>query len=125
MEILTIIFLILLLVVVILIVLYLMTKRELDELKKINEKLRFDYRSKVVKHGKNWENFVPFMPDFEKIANKDNFVFLGMPIDGISFDDDNIKFIEIKTGTSQLNQKQRKIRDMVRDKKVKWHELRY
>jgi len=48
-----------------------------------------------------------------------------MPIDGISFDDDSIKFIEIKTGTSQLNKKQRKIRDLIKNKKVEWHELRF
>lgn len=117
--------LLLFLIILILVVLYLLTRKELSKLKKANEKLQFDYRSKVVKHGKNWENFVPFMPDFEKVANKDNFVFLGMPIDGVAFDEDNIKFIEIKTGDSQLSKKQKNIKKMVEDKKIKWFELRY
>ena len=47
-----------------------------------------------------------------------------MPIDGISFDDDGIKFIEIKTGKSQLNQKQKQVKDHVQKKNVEWIELR-
>lgn len=116
---------IVILLVIIFVYLYLVTKRELEELKRIHEELTFAYRSTVVKHGKNWENFVPFMPEFEKIANKDNFVFLGMPIDGVSFDEDAIKFIEIKTGKSNLSTKQKAIKRLVEDKKVQWHELRY
>lgn len=91
---------------------------------KINE-LQFNLRSKAVLHGKNWEQFVPFMQEFEKIAKKENFTFIGMPIDGICFDEDAVKFIEVKTGSSQLSAKQRRIRDMIKDKKVEWHELRF
>lgn len=116
---------IIVLLAIIFIYLYIVTKRELEELKKIHGELKFDYRSAVVKHGKNWENFVPFMPEFERVANKDNFVFLGMPIDGISFDEDAIKFIEIKTGKSNLSIKQKAIKRLVEDKKIRWHELRY
>lgn len=121
----TIIFFFLLLLIAILFFIYFITRKELEMLKQVNEKLKFDYRSAVVKHGKNWENFVPFMPEFEKIANKDNFVFIGMPIDGISFDEDFIKFIEIKTGKSTLSQKQKDIKRMVEEKKVRWYELRH
>ncbi len=90
--------------------------------KRISE-LRFSIRSQSVKHGKNWENFVPFMNEFRKYADKNNFVFIGHPIDGIAFDDDAIKFIEIKTGKSSLSSKQRKIKEMIKQKKVKWIEL--
>jgi len=87
--------------------------------------LEHDHKSLFVKHGKAWEHFVPFTDDFAKIANKENFRFLGTPIDGISFDDDAIKFIEIKTGTSELSGKQKKIKKQVQEKKIEWHELRY
>lgn len=83
----------------------------------------FDNRSIHVKHGKHWENFVPFMKDFP--GDKGNFRFIGNPIDGIIFDDDEIKFVEIKTGKSQLNDRQRKVRDLVEKKRVSWKELRY
>ncbi len=92
-------------------------------LKKRISELRFSIRSQSIKHGKNWENFVPFMDEFKKYAEKDNFVFIGHPIDGIAFDDDAIKFIEIKTGKSSLSPKQRKIKEMVKEKKVRWVEL--
>ena len=65
------------------------------------------------------------MDAFGKVAKRENFVFIGMPIDGISFDDDGIKFIEVKTGKSQLNTKQKQVRDHVQKKNVEWIELRF
>lgn len=87
--------------------------------------LEFTYKSTAVKHGQHWEQFVPFMEDFSKVATKENFVFIGMPIDGISFDADAIKFIEIKTGKSSLNKKQQQVKQHVQDKQVQWIELRF
>jgi len=89
------------------------------------QETRFTYQSTAVKHGQHWEQFVPFMDDFTKVAQRENFVFIGMPIDGISFDDDGIKFIEVKTGKSQLNQKQRHVKQQVQQKNVQWIELRF
>ncbi|MBS3142360.1 endonuclease [Candidatus Woesearchaeota archaeon] len=86
---------------------------------------QFKLQSANVRHGKSWEQFVPFMPEFEKIASKDNFMFLGNPIDGIAFDEDAIKFIEFKTGTSRLSPKQQRIKKQIEEKNVEWHELRY
>ncbi len=116
---------ILLLLLLFFVLMYFITRKQLKKLEGIYAELDFKHRSIQVKHGKAWEDFVPFMPEFEKIANKDNFVFIGMPIDGIAFDDNAVKFIEIKTGKSQLSQKQRNVRDLVKDKKVEWHELRF
>ncbi|MDO8556242.1 MAG: Holliday junction resolvase-like protein [Nanoarchaeota archaeon] len=87
------------------------------------EQLHSDYRSMYVKHGKNWEHFAPFMNDFP--GNKENFRFLGTPIDGVIFDDNQITFVEIKTGTSRLSEKQEKVKKLVEEKKVRWKELRY
>ena len=47
-----------------------------------------------------------------------------MPIDYISFGDEEITFIEVKSGNSQLNKKQRHIRDQVKSKLVAWKEIR-
>ena len=80
-------------------------------------------KSKEVKFGKSLEHFVPFTKDFP--ADKEKTVFLGMPIDFIAFDDNIIRFIECKTGQAQLSPKQQRIKRLVEEKKVEWHELRY
>lgn len=115
-----------LVIVIACLVYYILKQRKNSlELKKECKKVKSDYRSLYVKHGKHWEQFVPFMKDFAEVASKENFCFLGMPIDGICFDEDAVKFIEIKTGKAGLSQKQRKIRDLVKNGAVKWIELRY
>ena len=49
---------------------------------------------------------------------------MGKPIDYISFGDDEITFIEVKSGNAQLSSKQRHIRDLVKGKMVSWKEVR-
>jgi predicted Holliday junction resolvase-like endonuclease len=111
-------------IIIAIITFYILIRIVINQNRKINE-LEFKLRSTSVKHGQNFEQFVPFTKEFEKIANKENFVFIGKPIDGIAFEDDAIKFIEIKTGKSGLNESQRKIKDNVKNKKIEWHELRF
>ncbi len=79
-------------------------------------------RSTSVTKGKIVEHFAPFMlPD---ILNPDEIVFIGSPIDLISFtdidnkDDISIDFLEIKTGNSSLNKKQKLIREAIFSKRV-------
>ena len=116
---------ILILLVLLLSTLYYITKRKLDLVLDSYSGLHHDYLSKAVKHGRNWEQFAPFMEEFSKISNKENFCFLGQPIDGISFDNDSIKLIEFKTGNSQLSKKQKYIKHLVENKKVSFHEIRF
>lgn len=116
---------ILLLIIAILALLYYLARKEIKELRLMHAELKHDYISKSVKHGQHWEQFMPFTKEFEKIANKEDFSFIGQPIDGIAFCNDSIKFIEFKTGNSQLNSRQKAIKSLVQDKKVSWHELRY
>lgn len=113
--------LILLVIAMSLLVVYLIIK--LLDMNSRLKKAGFDYKSMYVKHGKNWENFAPFMKGFP--GNKENFRFIGNPIDGVIFDDDEIKFVEIKTGKSNLNEKQKRIKSLVDNKKVRFHELRF
>src|SRR3989344_4077635 len=107
--------------VICLILLYL----RLSSVQRHLEEITFSYKSAAVKHGQHWEQFVPFMDAFTQVAQRENFVFIGMPIDGISFDDDAIKFIEIKTGKSQLNQKQKQVKEHIQKKNVEWIDLRF
>ena len=96
--------------------------KELNILKELHKELRFSHKSKAVKHGQSFEQLFPFMSSYPFDSN--NFRFIGYPIDGISFEEDSIVFVEFKTGSSQLSKKQRKIRDLINSKKVKWKEIR-
>jgi predicted Holliday junction resolvase-like endonuclease len=79
-------------------------------------------RSTSVSKGKIIEHFAPFM--LPNILNPDEMVFIGSPIDLISFtnidtkDDISIDFLEIKTGNSSLNKKQKLIREAIFNKRV-------
>ncbi|MBO0358081.1 hypothetical protein J0X19_09015 [Hymenobacter sp. BT186] len=84
-------------------------------------------RSQAVILGKVTEHLVPFQKDFP--FNPKEARFVGSPIDIIVFDgidnEDivNIYILEIKTGSSSLNKRQRLIRDAVINKRVHWREL--
>ena len=85
-------------------------------------------KSQAVTLGKVTEHFIPYLPDF--VYNPKDARFLGSPVDFIVFDGlndgeiKNIVFIEVKTGTSALTSRERRIRDAVQCGKVQWIELR-
>lgn len=79
-------------------------------------------KSSEVRLGCIAETLAPFLDQFE--FDPEDCTFLGKPIDYISFGKDNITFIEIKSGKSQLNSRQRQIRDQIKDKLVAWKEVR-
>jgi predicted Holliday junction resolvase-like endonuclease len=79
-------------------------------------------KSSEVRLGGIAETLAPFLDQFE--FDPENCTFLGKPIDYISFADDEITFIEVKSGNSQLNSKQRHIRDQVKAKLINWKEIR-
>ena len=68
------------------------------------------------------------MPDF--VFNPKDARFLGSPIDFVVFDGLNegevkrVVLLEVKTGMSALNTRERKIRDAVQSGKVEWMEIR-
>jgi predicted Holliday junction resolvase-like endonuclease len=96
--------------------------KKLFSLRATIERLKFEKGSQSVKYGKMTEQFIPFMEKFP--FNPEQFHFLGSPIDGILFDEDQIIFCEFKTGQSALNQRQRQIKQLVKEKAVKWFEFR-
>ena len=79
-------------------------------------------KSSEVRLGNIAETLAPFLDQFE--FNPEHCTFLGKPIDYISFGTQGITFIEIKSGKSQLNKKQREIRDQIKNKLVFWKEVR-
>lgn len=84
--------------------------------------IAFKKSSLASKYGKMTEQFMPFLKDYPYEAQ--NFRFLGTPIDGVQFNDDKIVFIEFKSASSQMSQKQRQIADLVWQKKVEFEEHR-
>jgi predicted Holliday junction resolvase-like endonuclease len=85
-------------------------------------------RSRAVILGKVSEHLVPFFPGFQH--NPKDARFLGTPVDFVVFDglDDGevrrITFVEVKTGSSSLNTRERQVRNVVKQRVVEWEELR-
>ena len=107
------------------IILFLVVLFLLSKLKTIEQRfseLKFSKSSQSVKYGKMTEQFIPFIKDFP--FNSENFRFLGNPIDGVIFEEDKIIFAEFKTASSQLSQKQRRLKELVESKKVEWFEYK-
>ena len=78
-------------------------------------------QSLSVKYGKMTEQFLPFLEAYS--YDEQNFRFLGNPIDGVQFEDDKIIFIEFKAANSKLSQKQKKIKELIENKKVFFEEF--
>ncbi len=96
----------------------------LKDIKAEIKDLKHRMKSGEVRFGKSWENFLPLMKVFRKRHNPENFRFIGSPIDGISFDENEIVFVEIKSGRSNLSTKQRNVKQLVEQKKVRWEEYK-
>lgn len=86
------------------------------------DNLKFQKSSLSSKYGKMTEQFMPFLKDYP--YDPQNFRFIGSPIDGIQFDHDKIIFIEFKTNSSRLSERQRQVAELVFQKKVVWEEHR-
>src|SRR5882724_5875879 len=85
-------------------------------------------KSRAVILGKVSEHLVPFFPGFQH--NPKDARFIGTPVDFVVFDglDDGevrgITFMEVKTGSSSLNTRERQVRNVVKQRAVEWEELR-
>lgn len=86
------------------------------------KKVTSQKKSSEVRLGNIAETLAPFLDQFE--FDPEYCTFLGKPIDYISFGLDEITLIEVKSGNSQLNSRQRKIRDQVKAGSVSWKEIR-
>ena len=103
-------------------------KKLADETKKLEEetesrkKTLSQKKSSEVRLGHIAEKLAPFLDDFT--FDPEDATFLGKPIDYIVFEEEIITFVEIKMGKSQLSTKQRRIRDLIKNKHVGWKEIR-
>jgi len=95
---------------------------QLNEEIQNRKKITSQKKSSEVRLGGIAETLAPFLDQFD--FEPEECTFLGKPIDYISFADDEITFIEVKSGNSKLNSKQRHIRDQVKAKLVSWKEIR-
>lgn len=85
-------------------------------------------RSARVLSGKTLEKLVPFL---EKFPHDPHDVrWLGNPIDLVIFDGcssqnpNQIVFCELKSGDSKLTKTQKRIKELIEAKKIKWEEFR-
>lgn len=106
-------------------------EHKVEEFLKVEEeKIRRDAieRSARTLSGKTLERLVPFLERFPYDAH--DIRWLGDPIDLVVFDGyskDNLEkivFCEVKSGESKLTAGQRRIRELIEDKKIKWEEFR-
>lgn len=95
---------------------------DLEEQKDLKTKVTSQKKSSEVRLGHIAETLAPFLDQFE--FEPEECSFLGQPIDYISFGQDEVTFIEVKSGNSQLSSKQRRIRDQILEGKVAWKEVR-
>jgi predicted Holliday junction resolvase-like endonuclease len=99
-------------------------------LEKEEERIRRDAieRSARALSGKTLEKLVPFLENFPYDAH--DIRWLGDPIDLVVFDGyakdnpEKIVFCEVKSGESKLTPGQKKIKELIENKKVKWEEFR-
>lgn len=110
-------------IVGIIIIFFILLCYHVIDIKKINKKLKDNYdkllsqkKSSEVRLGKIGENMAPFFGSWPFDPN--NFKFLGNPIDGISFEEDAVYFIEIKTGKARLTESQKNVKRLVKEGKV-------
>jgi len=97
-------------------------EEKLLEEQEAKKKVVHQKKSSEVRLGHIAETLAPFLDQFD--FEPEECSFLGQPIDYISFGNENITFIEVKSGNSQLSSKQRKIRDQIENGKIKWKEVR-
>ena len=85
-------------------------------------KLLSQKKSSEIVLGQVAEKLVPFTDLFSHDPQRAS--FLGNPIDFVVFNDDEVVFVEVKSGNSKLTAKQRKIKKVVQAKKVRWEEIK-
>jgi predicted Holliday junction resolvase-like endonuclease len=84
-------------------------------------------KSAEVRLGKIAETLAPIMNDFPIDIQKSgtSTIFLGQPVDFLHIDpEQGITFIEIKSGDSRLSPSQRRIKELVKNRQVRWVDYR-
>lgn len=94
-----------------------------DEIEK-NRVIISQKKSSETRLGQMTEHLVPFLDGFTHDPKDCH--FLGMPIDLICFDFDQgkITFIEVKTGNARESERQKKIKNMIKEGRVYYERFR-
>lgn len=85
-------------------------------------------RSRSVLGGQFSEQLAPYLPHFPYAPTEVR--FLGKPVDFIVFKGmdnhsiDEVIFVEVKSGCSGLNERERSLREAIMQKRVSWQEYR-
>jgi len=85
-------------------------------------------RSRSVLAGQFSEQLAPYLPDFPFKPTEARFI--GKPIDFLVFqgmdekDINEVVFVEVKSGKANLNAHEKKLKDIIKEKKVRWMEYR-
>jgi predicted Holliday junction resolvase-like endonuclease len=108
-----------LLVIILLLIIDIYKKNNLIEcIRDSYSRLLSQKKQSEIVTGQVSEKLAPFLEEFKHDPQKSQFI--GQPIDFIVFEDDEVVFVEVKSQNSQLTSKQRRIRDLVKNKKVRW-----
>ena len=97
-----------------------------DALPKIREEAI--QRSRSVLAGQFSEQLAPYLPDFPFKPTEARFI--GKPIDFLIFHGmdeksiDEVVFVEVKSGKATLNAHEKKLKEAIDKKKVRWFEYR-
>lgn len=100
------------------------TNKELDFEKTNNKKILSQKKSSETKLGQISEHLAPFLDECP--YNPKHMHFLGQPIDFIVFDEDEdeIVFLEVKSGGSKESKKQKQIKNMITEGRVYYEKMR-
>jgi len=104
---------ILLLLSVILLVLYVREMRRAMKLEREKQSL-------AVRFGMATEQLSPFLKKYDP----EKFRFIGSPVDGIHFGEKEITFVEFKTGSSRLSENEKRVKQLVDRKRIKFEIVR-
>jgi len=85
-------------------------------------------KSRAVLSGQFSEQLAPFLPNFN--FNPTECRFIGKPVDFLIFkgmdnkEIEEVVFVEVKSGDSKLSPVEKNLKDVVKNKKVRWEEYR-
>ena len=85
-------------------------------------------KSRSVLRGLFSEQLAPYLPDFPYSPTEVRFI--GKPVDFIVFEGmdekkiNSVKFVEVKTGSSQLSQQEKELKNAIEARKVSFEEYR-
>lgn len=104
----------------------LLVKKELEETLSAKDlqyqTLLSQKKSSETRLGQITEQMAPFLANFPYDPKQAH--FLGMPVDYVVFTDDEVVFLEVKSGQAVLSKRQQQIKDLILKGKVSWKEYR-